>query len=65
MTHHVGAGTILSLAEALYGAHPPAVAVSVTIQSVEPGSDLGTAVMASVAQLVETVVRLCAETADA
>jgi len=65
MTHHVGAGTILSLAEALYGAVPPAVAVSVTIASVEPGSDLGAAVNASVEQLVETVVRLCKETADA
>jgi len=65
MTHHVDAGTILSLAEALYGVRPPAVAVSVTIQSVEPGADLCAAVSASVAQLVETVVRLCAVTADA
>lgn len=65
LTHHVGAGTILSLAEALYGAHPPAVAVSVAIESVEPGADLCAAVGASVSHLVETVVRLCAETPDA
>jgi hydrogenase maturation protease len=65
MTHHVGAGTILALAAALYGAHPAAVAVSVTIESVEPGSDLCAAVGASVARLVDTVVRLCSETADA
>jgi len=65
MTHNVGAGTILSLADALFGVHPPAVAVSVTIESVEPGSDLCTAVSASVTRLVETVVRLCQETADA
>lgn len=66
MTHHVGAGTILSLAEALYGIHaPPAVAVTVAIKSVEPGADLSVVVRASVSQLVETVVRLCAETSDA
>lgn len=65
MTHNIGAGTILSLAEALYGVHPPAVAVTVAIESVEPGADLSSAVSASVSQLVETVIRLCAETADA
>ena len=82
MTHHVEAGTILSLAEALYDASPPAIAVSVVIAEgtsdelkdrlggerleirLEPGADLGAAVGASVSQLVETVVGLCAETAD-
>jgi len=61
MTHHVEAGTILSLAEALYDASPPAMAVSVVIASVEPGADLGAAVGASVTHLVETVVDLCRE----
>lgn len=61
MTHHVEAGTILSLAEALYDAAPPAIAVSVVIASVEPGADLGAAVGASVSRLVETVVDLCCE----
>jgi len=65
MTHDVGAGTILSLAEALYGVHPPAVAVTVAIKSVEPGADLSGAVSASVSQLVDTVVRLCTETSHA
>jgi hydrogenase maturation protease len=65
MTHDIGAGTILSLAEALYGVHPPAVAVTVAIKSVEPGADLSGAVGASVSQLVETVIRLCNETPDA
>jgi len=65
MTHNVSAGTILSLAEALYGVHPPAVAVTVAIKSVEPGADLSGAVGASVSQLVETVVRLCTEIPDA
>lgn len=65
MTHNVGAGTILSLGEALYGVHPPAVAVTVAINSVEPGADLSDAVGASVSQLVETVIRLCTETSDA
>lgn len=65
MTHNVGAGTILSLAEALYGVHPPAVAVTVAIESVEPGADLSDAVSASVSQLVETVIRVCTETSDA
>ena len=65
MTHNVGAGTILSIAEALYGVHPPAVVVTVAVQSVEPGADLSSAVSASVSQLVETVIRLCNETSDA
>ncbi|HZV26360.1 MAG TPA: hydrogenase maturation protease [Acidothermaceae bacterium] len=65
MTHNVGAGTIMSLADALYGAHPPALAVTVAIKSVEPGADLSSAVSASVSELVETVIRLCAETSDA
>jgi hydrogenase maturation protease len=61
MTHHVEAGTILALAEALYDVTPPAIAVSVVIASVEPGADLGAAVGASVKYLVETVVGLCRE----
>jgi hydrogenase maturation protease len=65
MTHHVEAGTILSLAEALYDASPPAIAVSVVIASLGPGADLGTAVGASVSQLVETVVGLCQDPTDA
>ena len=65
MTHSVGAGTLLSLAQALYGVHPPAVAVTVAIKSVEPGAELSGAVGASVSQLVETVVRLCTGTSDA
>ena len=65
MTHNVGAGTIMSLADALYGVHPPALAVTVAIKSVEPGADLSSAVSASVSELVETVIRLCAETSDA
>ena len=64
MTHDVGAGTILSLAEALYGVHPPSVAVTVAIKSVEPGADLSGAVGASVSHLVDTVVRLCTETSN-
>ena len=59
LTHHVDAGTILSLAEALYGVTPPAVLVSVAIASVAPGADLGAAVGAAVSNLVETVVNLC------
>jgi hydrogenase maturation protease len=65
MTHDVGAGTILSLAQALYGVHPPAVAVSVAIESVQPGADLSAAVGASVSELVDTVVRLCTEKSTA
>lgn len=61
LTHHVEAGTILQLAEALFHVSPPAVVVSVAIASVEPGADLGTAVGASVSKLVETVVGLCLE----
>jgi len=61
MTHHVGAGTILSLAEALYGASPVAFTVTVAIESTEPGAALGDAVRESVATLVDTVVGLCRE----
>jgi hydrogenase maturation protease len=65
MTHHVDAGTVLALAETLYGRTPPAFAVSVTIESAEPGEPLGVAVSASVSALVEAVAGLCLEAADA
>jgi hydrogenase maturation protease len=59
MTHHVGAGTILSLAGALYGYAPPAFSVTVAIESTEPGAVLGEAVQGSLSTLLDTVVELC------
>ena len=65
MTHHVDAGTVLALAKTLYAQTPPAFAVSVAIESAEPGAPLGVAVNASVSALVEAVAELCLEAADA
>jgi hydrogenase maturation protease len=65
MTHHVDAGALLALAKTLYGQTPPAFAVSVAIESTEPGAPLGLAVNASVSALVEAVAELCLEAADA
>lgn len=65
MTHHVDAGAILALAQAVYGHVPLAFAVSVAIESAEPGATLGVAVSASVTNLADTVVRLCGAGADA
>jgi hydrogenase maturation protease len=57
-SHQVGPGSVLALADRVYGRTPPAFVVTVSAGSVDVGDELTPAVAAAVDAVVETVAAL-------
>jgi hydrogenase maturation protease len=57
-SHHLGPGTLVALAEELYGRAPAVFVVSVGVESLEIGEQLSAAVEAALAAVVDAVVAI-------
>jgi hydrogenase maturation protease len=57
-SHHLGPGTLLALAEELYGRAPVGFAVSVGVESLETGEQLSPAVEAALPEIVDAIAGL-------
>jgi hydrogenase maturation protease len=60
-SHHVTPGTLMALADSLYGASPEALVVGVGMGSLEPGGPLSPAVESAIPRAAELVVGLVAD----
>jgi hydrogenase maturation protease len=64
MTHHVGPGSLVGLARALFGTAPPVVMVSVGVASFEAGERLSPAVEGAVPRAASAVIDAVAAAAE-